>query len=342
MENTSIILLSLLKLVVEMGGEIPVLIYGLGHIGSEIFRLLQEKPGIQIVGAIDADPEKVGKDAGIVAGMGKESGVIISGASDVIYQSQPKAVLHSTTSFLKEVYEQIIACIDAGACVISTCEELAYPYHKHPGLAKEIDERAKKRGVAVIATGVNPGFIMDRLVLTFTSACQRVDSVKVRRIVDASLRREPLQKKVGVGLSIEEFQKGVEDGSIMHRGLEESALIIAERIGWKLDEMKEQVQPVFQRKKRKVVSGIYQVWRGFSKGEEKITLKFKVYQGAKDVVDEIIIKGNPDIHVRIPGGIHGDLATPAIVVNTIPFILKASPGLHTPEEISAGLFSGTL
>jgi len=317
--------------------------YGVGPIGSAIVKLLSVKRGVKIAGAIDIDKEKVGKDLGDVAGAPQPLGIRISSdADEVLAKAKAEVVLHSTKSYLKEVSTQILKCVKAKSNVISTCEELAYPFETNKKIALQLDRFAKRNGVAVLGTGVNPGFVMDTLPIALTGACQNVTRISVSRIVDASKRRLPLQRKIGAGLSPEEFQRLVKERKVRHVGLEESIRMIASALGWKLDRVEETVEPViaeadvqnlFLKVAKGKVAGVKQVGRGIVQSREAITLDLQMYVGAKEPRDSVVIEGVPPIDMTIRGGIHGDLATAAIAVNSIPKVLKAKPGLLTMKDL---------
>ncbi|OGS03887.1 MAG: hypothetical protein A3G41_07100 [Elusimicrobia bacterium RIFCSPLOWO2_12_FULL_59_9] len=332
-----------------MTKEIRIIQYGVGPIGAGIVRLLLEKPDMRLVGAIDIDPAKAGQDLGLLVGARRELGVKISDQAAHVLKTKADVVVHSTSSYLAEVEEQLFQCIDAGLSVISTCEELVYPFRKHPRLSDKLDAEARKKGVAILATGINPGFLMDKLVLTLAATSQHVDAVEVRRIVDAGQRRLPLQQKIGAGLSPDEFSTMVAAGKIKHHGLPESAAMIADSLGLRLDEIRETIEPVIATAPVRTeflevhpgqVAGVRQVARGASAGRELIRLELRMYVGAENPVDELTIHGLPGLRCQIPGGIHGDLATAAIVVNCIPALLKAGPGLRTSLDIPMSYFAG--
>ncbi|MCI0538952.1 MAG: hypothetical protein L0Z50_27410, partial [Verrucomicrobiales bacterium] len=185
-----------------MRKKIRVVQYGVGPIGAAILKLMREKQSLEIVGAIDIDPAKAGRDVGEVIGADDAPwGVTVRGDAVEMLAEEPDVVMHTTSSYLERVADQLIACVEAGASVVSTCEELAYPFRKHPALAKKLDEAAREAGVALAGVGVNPGFVMDKLLLTLSAVSQRVDSARAVRIVDASKRRLPLQKKIGAGMT---------------------------------------------------------------------------------------------------------------------------------------------
>ena len=184
-----------------MKKKIRAIQYGVGPIGASIARLLREKESVDIAGAIDKDPAKVGRDLGEVVGADDAPwGIKVSGDAKGILDQSADVVMHTTSSSLPKVMDQLLACLDVGSCVVSTCEELSYPYRTHPELAAKLDKLAKDSGVAIVGTGVNPGFVMDKLVITLAAVAQRIEHAKALRIVDASKRRLPLQKKIGAGM----------------------------------------------------------------------------------------------------------------------------------------------
>ena len=331
-----------------MKKKIRVLQYGVGPIGASIVRLMRQKAALEIVGAIDKDPAKAGRDLGEVAGASDAPwGVNIAADSAKLLARPVDVVIHSTSSYLPDVMDQLLECLGAGCCVVSTCEELAYPYRKHPDLSAQLDAAAKEEGVAVVGTGVNPGFVMDKLVLTLSAVSQRVEWAKAVRVVDASKRRLPLQRKIGAGMTPEEFRAQVSAGVIKHHGLPESVAMVADGLGFELDDISETIEPViaeetvkteFLEVARGQVAGVHQIARGMEGGKEKIYMELKMFVGAKDPADSIKLKGDPNLALTIPGGTHGDVATAAVVVNAIPSILAAQSGLRTARDLPLSFF----
>jgi len=328
--------------------KIRVVQYGVGPIGASIARLMRQKQALEIVGAIDKDPAKAGRDLGEIAGaMDAPWGVAISDDPAAVLDGHVDVVVHSTSSYLESVKDQLIGCLESGCCIVSTCEELAYPFRKHPKLSAQLDAAAKEEGVALVGTGVNPGFVMDKLVLTLAAVAQRIESAKATRIVDASLRRLPLQKKIGAGMTPEEFYAQVKAGVIKHHGLPESVAMVADGLGLVLDDISETIEPVIASERVQTeflevaagqVAGVHQVARGTTAGKEKIFMELKMYVGAKDPADTIELEGEPRLTLTIPGGTHGDLATAAVVVNTIPVIVAAPAGLRSSRDLPLGFF----
>lgn len=331
-----------------MNKKIRVVQYGIGPIGASIVRLMKQKSSLDIVGAIDKDPSKAGHDLGEVVGAPDAPwGVVVLADAEAMLDRPVDVVVHSTGSYLEQVKDQLLQCLSAGCCIVSTCEELAYPFRKHPRLSAQLDEAAKEEGVALVGTGVNPGFVMDKLVLTLSAVSQRVQSARAIRIVDASKRRLPLQKKIGAGMTPDEFREQVAAGAIKHHGLPESTAMVADGLGISLDDISETIEPVIAEETVKTeflevapgqVAGVHQIARGTSAGKERIFLELKMYVGAKNPADTIELTGEPNLSLVIPGGTHGDVATAAVAVNAIPAIVAAPAGLRTARDLPLTFF----
>jgi 4-hydroxy-tetrahydrodipicolinate reductase len=323
--------------------KIKAVQYGCGPIGCSVTRYAVQKADIEIVGAIDLAQELVGRDLGEVAGLERKLGVTISAEAEAtLAQARPDIVFLTTTSSVKAIRPQLETCLKAGANVVSTCEELAYPYWREPELAAEIDALAKRSQVTVLATGVNPGFLMDTWPLFMTGVCQQVKKIRAVRIQNASTRRGPFQKKIGAGCTLDEFQERVAAGTLRHVGLAESIAMIAAGLGWTLDDITETIEPVVAKAPVKTdfvtvspgqASGVKQIGRGLMRGEEVITLEFIASVDAPQSYDAVYISGLPDLEVIIQGGTHGDVATAAMVVNAVPRVLAAPPGLVTMKDL---------
>jgi 4-hydroxy-tetrahydrodipicolinate reductase len=319
-----------------------VVCYGLGPIGLRIARLAAARPGVEIVGAVDIDPAKAGRDLGELLerpAMGVE---INADAEEVLEQTKPDVVLHATSSTLTRVEPQIYTVLSAGIHLISTCEELSFPWTSQPQVAADLDAAARRAGVVLLGTGVNPGYAMDALPLMLTAPCTAIHAVRVLRVVDAAVRRGPLQRKIGAGLTPEEFAQKVQEGSVRHVGLPESLHMVATSLGWHLDTQEDTIQPVIAGAPIKTeylevaagqVAGVRQVARGLRAGQEVLRLELRMYLGAPDPQDTIEIDGEPPVRMTVGGGLHGDFATAAMVVNAIPSVQRASPGLATMADL---------
>ena len=317
--------------------------YGLGPIGAAVARQIASRKGFQIVGAVDIDRAKVGLDLGDVIGLDKKLKVrVTNDVAGAIKGGKPDVAVLCTSSSLKNIMPQIEGVLKKKVAIVSTTEELSYPVGKNRALAKKIDALAKKARVAVVGTGVNPGFAMDALPITLTGICERVDSIRVDRIQDARSRRLPFQQKIGSGLTREQFAQKVKDGSVRHVGLAESVTMIADAMGWKLDKVTDEIHPKIADRAVEseliavdpgYVCGIIQDGIGYSKGKPVITLHMEAYLGAPESYDAVTVEGNPRITQKISGGLHGDIATASITVNSIPKILRVTPGLRTMADM---------
>jgi len=327
--------------------KLNVIIYGCGVMGRKTAEALLDKESFVIVGACDIDPGIVGKDLGEILDTPKKLGVPIEKDADVLFSRvDADAVVLTTTSHLKSIQPQIVQCVNAGLNVVSTCEELSYPWKRSPGLAEEMDGMAKEAGVTVVGTGINPGYLMDSFPLVLTAPCLRVDTVKVTRMMNSARRRIPFQKKVGTGMTPEEFRQNIEDKVITgHVGLLESINMIADGLGWGLDNAVE-LPPEAVIAEKPTGSGLGTIDPGNviglksiayaeSAGRKVVTLEFFAYAGVEEEYDEIIIEGNPRIQERIIGGVHGDTGTVAVTVNTIPKAVSSGPGIKTMKDLAA-------
>jgi hypothetical protein len=323
---------------------ISVMFYGLGPIGAAVARQVATRKGFKVVGGIDIDPAKVNQDLGDVIGLGRKLKVrVTDDAARAIKQAKPDVVVLCTSSSLKRVMPQIETVLKAKVPIVSTTEELSYPVGRNRALAKKIDALARKAKVAVLGTGVNPGFVMDALPIALSGVCERVDSVRIDRVQDARVRRLPFQQKIGSGLTKEQFQRKVDDQSVRHVGLAESVTMIAEAFGWKLDKVTDEIKPKIADRTVEseflavdpgYVCGIVQDGVGWKDGKAIITLHMEAYLGAPESFDSVVIEGNPRIAQKISGGVHGDVATASITVNSIPKVIDAQPGLRTMRDMS--------
>jgi 4-hydroxy-tetrahydrodipicolinate reductase len=324
---------------------INVIIYGCGVMGQGVARALLEKKSLKFVGAVDIVPELVGKDLADILETPQKSGIMIKKDADALFSGvNAQAVVLTTTSHLKSVFPQIVQCVKAGLNVISTCEELSFPWKRSPELANKIDALAKEKGVTVVGTGINPGYLMDTLPLVLTAPCLRVDSIKVTRMMNSARRRIPFQKKVGTGMTKEEFAVKIENKIITgHVGLLESINMIAAGLGWELDETVElPPEPVTTDKEIKTglgtvkpgdVIGLTSTAFARKEGKEVITLEFNANANVDEEYDEIIIEGIPAIREKIIGGVHGDIGTVAVTVNTIPRVVEAPAGVKVMKDL---------
>lgn len=322
------------------GAPIGVVHYGLGPIGLAVAALVAERPWLRSVGAVDVGEELVGRPLGDLTGGHAPASPVVTRE----YRPVPGAAvaLHCTGSSLDRVAPQLVELAGAGLHVVSTNEELSYPWEAHPAAAAEIDAAARRAGVTVLGTGINPGFAMDYLALVLSAVAQRVDRVEIHRVQDAGTRRAPLQRKVGAGMTVEAFRAAVAEGRLGHVGLPESARMLAAAFGWRLTAVEERIEPVRAEAPTPLTDGIvpaghvlglHQTAAGHVGDEVVVSLTLDMAVGIGPTRDHVRLTGLPDLELEVPGGLHGDVATAAIVVNAVPRVLAARPGLVTMSEL---------
>ncbi|RCK78343.1 MAG: 2,4-diaminopentanoate dehydrogenase [Candidatus Ozemobacter sibiricus] len=320
---------------------IRVVQWGLGAMGSGMCKLMLEKEGLKIVGAIRKRPDTVGKDLGEVLGLKKELGVKVTNKpSDVLKKDNVDIVLHATDSFTRSCFDELKKIIEAGIDCISIAEEMAYPHAQEPDLAKEIDLLAKRHDVTVLGTGVNPGFVLDALIIMLSGACLRVDRIEASRINDLSPFGATVMKTQGVGTTPEEFEAGLKAGTIVgHIGFPESIKMISDALGLGVDRIEQQRRPIISKTHREtpvvkvtpgMVAGCEHIGIGYRGNKEVIKLVHpqQIHPEKEDIMtgDYINIYGDPDIKMCNKPEIPGGKGTIAVAVNMIPIVKKATPG----------------
>ncbi len=320
--------------------------FGVGVIGSAAakFILEEKRQRMELVGAFDIDPAKIGKDVGKVVGLDHPAGVKVTNDLGAALKDADVAI-HTTSSYLKSAYPQLESILSHGVDVVSSCEELSYPYAVDKELSTKIDLQAKKNGATILGTGINPGFLMDALPIALTAPCKSIRRITVSRRMNAASRRVPFQKKVGAGMSKAEFMAAISDKRISgHVGLEQSISMLADALGWKLDRIEVGgVEPViaeaatdagYVRIKQGDVAGVKQVARGLVGGGVRIQLNFAAYVGSEEEYDQIEVDGVPPVNCRISPCVHGDHGTVAMLVNMAPKVVAFTPGLYTMKDMT--------
>ncbi len=331
-----------------MTERIRVLQYGLGPIGCAVARYAAERPDLELVGGVDIDPAKVGRDMGEVIGLGRPLGFPVAATlAQFLGQGEADIALHTTSSYFELFHRQIRELLEAGLDVISSSEELTFPWLAHPGEAEKLDAAARRNRRRVLGTGVNPGFLMDFLPLALTGICQQVERIKVRRVINASVRRGPFQHKIGSGMTVEEFRSRVQAGRLGHVGLRESAGMVIHTLGKTLQRYEEKVEPLLAAHPIRTahvevrpgqVRGLRQEARAYTEEGEFMVLTFMALLEAEEEGDTIRIFGRPNLEVRLQGT-NGDIATAAILVNAIRRVREAPPGLWTMADLPVATWS---
>jgi len=327
--------------------SIKVVLWGLGSMGSGMAKYLIDKQGIEITGAIAHRESKKGKDLAEFIDREEETGVKIVNDPLAVIKEDVDVVLHATSSFVTEVFEQLKLIVEQKVNVITIAEEMAYPSVVDEDITAKLNQLAEENGVSILGTGINPGFVLDLLILTMTGACTEVNKIEAARVNDLSPFGPTVMKTQGVGTTVEEFKKGVNEGKIVgHIGFQQSIQMIADRLGWKLDEIVERREPIVSETNRQtlhvkvalgMVAGCKHIAHGIVDGEKKIVLEHpqQIHPGKEgvDTGDYIKIDGIPGINVANKPEIPGGIGTMAVAINMIPHIINTKAGLVTMSDL---------
>ncbi|AOY76961.1 2,4-diaminopentanoate dehydrogenase [Clostridium formicaceticum] len=330
--------------------NIKVILWGFGAMGSGMAQMLLKKKGVEIVGVCDRNPDRKGKDIFelLKIDRGDHPSVVVTDTiEEIAKQGAADIALIATDSFTKGTFEKIKLMVENKINVISTAEEMAYPQAQEPELAKEMDRLAKENGVSILGTGINPGFVLDLLILALTGTCESVEHIKAARINDLSPFGRAVMEEQGVGLTVDAFEEGVKNGKVAgHVGFPESIHMVADGIGWKVGKIDQTREPIVtnvyrETKYTKVeagnVAGCRQCGYGYVDGELKIEMEHPQQilpeKEGIDTGDYIWIKGTPDISLQIKPEIPGGIGTIAMCVNMIPHVINALPGLKTMLDL---------
>lgn len=317
---------------------------GIGALGKQVLQYADERNGIEITGLVDLNPDLKEKSVSEILPNSTNTSTVSDSVKEAVKagNKKPQVAILTTVSSIKKLVSQIEDAAREGLHIVTTCEEMIFPWKQHPEESAKIDTICKEYRVACVGTGINPGFLMDYLPAVFSAVCQQVDSITIERIQDASPRRIPFQKKIGAGLSHEEFETAKVNGRLRHVGLPESVDLIAAAMCWNLEENRETLEPVLAQQKitsgykpieKDMPAGVEQIGSGFVNGEEVIRLTFRAAVGEERSYDKIKIKGLPNIETEVDGGVNGDVATCAILINAVKSIVECSPGLKTMLDI---------
>ena len=329
-----------------MSSPFTIIQVGLGPMGRLIATLLLKRKNVDVKGVVDIDPQFIGEKLSKFCDVEDELNLVIESNLKVLLSKEKvDVVIIATSSSLEKVAPLIKQVVNSGSCVISICEELSYPYQLYPKLSEELDALAKSNNVTVVGTGINPGYLMDLLPIVITAPCQNVKSIKVTRMMNSARRREPFQRKIGTGLTSEEFHHKISQKKITgHVGLTQSIQMIVAALGFQYDEIIEFPPKEVITEKEFTTSYGETIPKGYvcglqskaiaKKGEEEIImLNFVAYAGVHEEYDSIEINGNPPLFQKIIGGVHGDVGTAAMVANLIPIVIGAKTGLLTMKDL---------
>ncbi len=324
---------------------IPVVLMGLGEIGRSIARAALARPELRIVAAVDPHPSCAGRELSALLGVPAPAVTVAGDLAEAVGAARGGVLLQATHSRFDDVLRDVEEAVRAGLHVVSTCEELAWPWLHHREAAEALDRLCLEKNAAVLGTGVNPGFVLDRLPAVLAQVAGSVRHVHGVRVVDAARRRAALQRKIGVGLDERAFHDAAERGDIGHVGLAESAAMVAEGcVGVDEYEVDEDIVPLLAEEeaggavplRRGDVAGLHHVARVFDDGgREVVRLELTLAVGAEDPRDEVVLDADPPLRLVVPGGISGDAATAHAVVNAVPAIVELR-GIVSVLNLPAG------
>jgi len=323
---------------------IKVIQIGFGPLGVQTAKFIAKKSTIKTVAVVDNDPDLYNKNINDFSSDLDNKICISNSVNEVLknINEKPDVAIITTVSSLKEIYNQINEVVKHNINIISTCEELSYPWKTDPALSKKLNDLCKLNNVACLGTGVNPGFLMDYLPSVLSTVCKEINKIRIYRVQDASFRRIPFQKKIGAGLDLSEFKNKELEGTLRHVGLTESLHLLAKSLNFDIDNVTETLNPVICKSdlngsiniKKGCARGVEQIAYGYLNSEVVIEMQFKAAVGESRSFDRIEVDGIPSFVSEIEGGINGDIATCSIAINSIKSIMKASPGLHTMADIA--------
>ena len=324
---------------------------GLGPLGKRVMADALRRASFSIGGAVDPAAELAGKPLSALV-PGAPDVAVSKGIEGLVQNGSKCCAIVTTRSDLTACADTLRELLGRGISVVSSCEELSWPWLRHPQLAEELARLARENGARVLGTGVNPGFVMDALPVALGTACHEVRSVLCERVQDAAQRRLPFQQKIGATLDPETFAQRARAGSLRHVGLGESLHLVAHCLGWRIARWEEQLEPVLA--ETEVSSGlgpvapgrargVRQVARGESEDGRTIELVFHAAVGEPEPRDRVVLGGDPEVELILPGGLHGDVATSALLLNSVGPLLEQPPGLSVMGRMPlAGCAFGSL
>lgn len=317
-------------------GKLRVLHYGLGEIGTGIARESAATDRLLSVGAVDVSPAKVGKS--LASLFGGEGEVMVRGSlkEALADAGGVDVAFHCAGSHIDAIEGQLLELIEADCNVVTTAEEVIWPYGSRDEAAARLDAAAKKHGVTLFAAGVNPGFLLDRLPTYLSSMTLGPTAVRGERLVDLSKRRTALRRKMGVGEDAAAVRERTRTFAIGHAGFPESVRYLAAALGWNVGEVEQTLEPVVAEVKVEragevvlpgQVLGLAHTARAVAPDGKEISFSLTMRLDCEEPFDQIEIDARPPVVVRFPIGLQGDLATLASAVNACAFVVTAPPGL---------------
>ncbi|HEU4657891.1 MAG TPA: hypothetical protein VFR97_10210 [Capillimicrobium sp.] len=330
-------------------GPHRVAVVGLGKQGLLLVERLSRRSDTELVAVVDVSPDKVGRPLDEVAERATGFDLRVEGSLDAVQGAD--VALVATSSRIAAVGAQIEELVALGVDVVTTSEELAYPWRQFPAESRRIDEAAQRHGVSVVGCGSNPGFLMDLVPIVLSFGCERVDGITIRRSLDMRPHRPERLTRFALGMTPEEFATVDQSVLVGHVGFTQSIHCVADALGWELDETREEpVRPVVVTDERRAGDHVelapgtvavieHSAW-GSRDGERVIDLS--MFFGFHDADDPVphgdtyeIRASDQTIRLEAAPSWSPFTATPSTVVNMIGPIRDAPAGLRCVTDFPA-------
>ncbi len=326
--------------------NVKVAMWGFGAMAGGTARVLLTKTGVELTGACVRNPMNNGRSIFDVLGVergDRADAFIVNDISKIIYEGSCDICVIATDSFTKDVFPKIKYVVERGINVITIAEEISWPKAQSPELAEEMDRLAKKHGVSILGTGINPGLMMDLLAICLTGCMTDVEKVLCRRVNSLSPFGKLVMEEQGIGIAVEDFNRRAAEGSISgHVGFAESVGMIAEALGWEVEKFEQQMKPIVTEVDRKSpygfaaagnVAGVNMTGQGYVDGKVKIDMyhpqQIEPQLAGVQTGDYIELTGTPSVNMSNIPEVDGGIGTIAMCVNMLPFVVAAPPGLKT-------------
>lgn len=324
--------------------RVRVAVFGLGRGGLDCLRLAAARPGLEVVGAVDDHPQRAGRTLTALTGLGQLDGLRVAADLEELFREHPpEVILHAGSPRVLEALPAIRPALELGVSVVSNCAELVFPFLKAPQLSREIDVLCRHTRSRLVATGVNPGFILDVLPLYLSGCCRELTALRATRRVDARTLPPETCEQLALGGEFAHVTEHLRLGTAGHVGLPESVAFLAHGLGWELDEILQEGEALRARQEMTLagrtipagrVGGVHQRARGRRGGRIVIELELRIEAGEPAPYDTLHLEAVPPVTLQLAGGLDETLAAPAMMLHAIPRLLAAAPGLHLATDLS--------
>jgi 2,4-diaminopentanoate dehydrogenase len=327
---------------------VRVVLVGFGSANRAVLELALTRPWLEVVGIVVRSPERDGEAAadrvpGAPAGL--QCSTDLAGT---IARTRPDVAVVATATRLEDVLGLLETIAPTGTPIVCTAEDLAFIRAADSPVAARIIELARTHAVPIVATGANPGFVLDLWPLTLAGLAWDVERLRARRIVDVSVFGPRVRASLGIDVTPEAFAAGLADGSIVgHAGFPESLRILAAAMGRELERVEVVSEPILADAAISLpdgavvhpgrTAGADQRATGWFDGqpwlEVSMTLHVDPAAAGLTPTDRIELDGRHGLTVTIDPGCRALLSTAAMIVNGLPRAIAAPPGVHRPGDL---------